>query len=134
MKKLLAIIGALCAFSSLFAQSLDFTEESTPELGSAYSWSWNSDGSTVLITELGFHEATYYLPLRAKVRLGYAAVIGNRIDPLTNLEGPVFGAQAYLKVPIRQLDGLFIKGDFHALLGQETPALIGFGIGLGFEF
>lgn len=133
MKRLLTLIAATSAIATINAQTVDFTTETTPALGTVYSWSWQSDGSSVILNELSLHEAAYALPFNTEVRIGWCGVLGNRVDPMTSVEGTVFGFQAYAKVPV-SLDGLYFKADLHALMGDKGKPFIGFGLGMAYQF
>ena len=132
MRKLLAIAGAAVAFSSINAQSVDMVQVSTPTLGSAYSWSWNSNGRSVILSELPVHEALYSLPFGASFYAGHCGVIGQWYDPISQLEGPCYGYQLYIKKDVG-LEGAYLKFDAHFLV-SEQGSFFGLGAGLGYKF
>lgn len=136
MRKLLTVIGLSACLATAHAQSIDWTKNTTPPLGSVYEFTYSSAGEVYALAGFPLFEVEYALPFSMNVRAGHGFVWGTKADDLLSDAHQVWGYGVYASRDIGA-QGFFVKGSLAIVYDpQDTGKKLDFVVGgsLGFRF
>lgn len=134
--KTLATLTLLVAFVTSYGQSIDWTKNTTPPLGSVYELTYSSAGEAYALAGFPLYEVEYSLPFSMNVKAGHGFVWGTKMSDLVSDAHQVWGYGVYASRDIGGR-GFFVKGSLAMVYDpQDTGKKFDFVVGgsLGFRF